>query len=369
MKITVAGTGYVGLITGVGLASQGHDIMCIDIVPEKVEMINAGKAPIFENDLPEMLEDVLNRGNFRASLDLKESVKNSDITFICVGTPSEDNGSISLKYVKTVAQSIGEALKKNTNYHIVVIKSTVIPGTTNDIVIPILEKASGKKAGKDFGVAMNPEFLREGKAIEDFMNPDRVVIGAINDKTFEILEPVLTFEQTPVLQTSIKAAEMIKYASNTFLATKISFVNEIGNLCKKLGIDSYEVMKAVGMDHRISQHFLRSGLGFGGSCLPKDVKALRAKANALGYTPKLLDSILSVNMLQREIMISLAKEKLGNLKGKKIAVLGVAFKAHTDDIREAPSITIIEALLSAGADVSVYRPLLNNYRMAGVQEP
>ncbi len=354
MKITVAGTGYVGLITGVGLASQGHDVTCVDIIKEKVDKINSGITPIHEKDLPELLKKVLERGNFRATLNLKSAVKDSDITFICVGTPSREDGSINLQYVEDVSKGIGEAIKENGKYHIVVVKSTVIPGTTESVVTPILEKYSGKRAGVDFGIAMSPEFLREGKALEDFMHPDRVVIGTSDQKTFETLKDVLAFEQTHVIKTSLKSAEMIKYASNAFLATKISFINEIGNICKKLGIDSYEVAKAVGMDHRISPHFLRSGLGFGGSCLPKDVKALREKAKSIGYEPKLLDSVLEVNQFQREQMVKIAEEKLSNLNGKKIAVLGVAFKAYTDDIREAPAIDIIKMLLEKGANVFAY---------------
>ncbi|MFO7872731.1 MAG: UDP-glucose/GDP-mannose dehydrogenase family protein [Candidatus Undinarchaeales archaeon] len=356
MKITVIGTGYVGLITGVGLASEGHDVTCVDIVPEKVDLINKGKPPIHEKGLSEMLSNVLEKGNFRASLNLEGAVKDSKIAFICVGTPSRKDGSINLEYVEKVSEDIGDALKEMDDYPVVVVKSTVIPGTSDSVVIPKLEEKSGKKAGKEFGVAMTPEFLREGKALDDFMNPDRVVIGAINKKTYDILEPVLTFEQTPVVSTDIKSAEMIKYASNAFLATKISFVNEIGNICKKFGIDSYDVMKAVGLDHRISKHFLRSGVGFGGSCLPKDVKALRAKSKDIDYSSKLLDSVLFVNELQRKLMVGLTEKKLGILKDKKVAVLGVAFKAHTDDIREAPSIEIIEKLLSKGAEVKAYDP-------------
>jgi len=357
MKISVIGTGYVGLITGTGFASKGHDVTCVDIVPEKVEQINKGVSPIFEEGLDELLKEVLEKGKFSVTLDLKKAVADSEVSFICVGTPSKEDGSADLSYVKAAAKSIGEALKEIKNYHVVIMKSTVIPGTTETVLIPILEKESGKKAGADFGVCMTPEFLREGRAVEDFMNPDRVIIGALDEQSKSSAKKLHDIKDRPFVVTNLSTAEMIKYASNAFLATKISFINEIGNICKKLGVNTVQVARGLGMDHRISRHFLRPGVGFGGSCFPKDVKALIHQAkDDLKYDPKLISSVMDVNDNQPLLLVELAEAKLGDLKGKTAAVLGLAFKAGTDDVRESRAISVINTLLEKGVKIQAYDP-------------
>ncbi|MFH1055199.1 MAG: UDP-glucose/GDP-mannose dehydrogenase family protein [Candidatus Altiarchaeota archaeon] len=354
MRISVVGSGYVGLITAAGFAEKAHNVLCVDIDERKVDMINSKKPPIYEKGLAEILEHVV-PGKLKATLDLEGSVLASEVTFICVGTPSDDDGSINLEYVREVSKEIGRILGRKRGYHVVVVKSTIIPGSTEKHVIPALERESGKKAGKDFGVVMNPEFLREGVAVEDFMNPDRIVIGSIDQKGGDIIESIYYEFKSPVLRVNLKTAEMIKYTSNALLATKISFINEVGNVCKKLEVDVYDVAKGVGLDHRAGPHFLNAGPGFGGSCFPKDVKALVHKAMELGVKPRLLESVLEVNEQQPKTMLKLLKTKY-KLKGMKVTVLGLAFKAGTDDVRESPALPIVRGLLKEGATVTAYDP-------------
>jgi UDPglucose 6-dehydrogenase len=354
MRISVVGSGYVGLITAAGFAEKGHEVLCVDIDAKKVDMINSRKPPIYEKGLQEILERVV-PDKLKATLDLEGSVLATEVTFICVGTPSDDDGSINLKYVKEVSAQLGKILRKKKEYHVVVVKSTIIPGSTDEHVIPILQKESAKKAGSDFGVVMNPEFLREGVAIEDFMNPDRIVIGSIDLRSGDTIEGLYFKFKAPVLRVNLKTAEMIKYTANSMLATKISFINEVGNICKRLGVDVYDVAKGIGLDHRIGAHFISAGPGFGGSCFPKDVKALVHKASEVGVDTKLLDAVLDVNEAQPKVVTELLKAKY-TLKGAKVAVLGLAFKAGTDDMRESPVIPVIQGLLADGAQVSAYDP-------------
>ncbi len=356
MRISIAGTGYVGLVTGVTFASLGHEVVLVDVIPEKVDMVNKGKPPIYEKGMDDLLPKLVNEGKIRATVDMKEAVLNTDVTFIAVGTPSGDDGSIDLRYVESATTDIGNALKKKGSYHLIVVKSTVVPGTTEKFVLPVLERASEKKAGAGFGVAMNPEFLREGLALEDSMNPDRIVLGVLDDRGENILRELYSKIDAPVLITTPTTAEMIKYTSNAFLATKISFSNEIANICDEMGIDVYDVMKGVGMDHRISPYFLNAGAGFGGSCFPKDVKALISAARERGYEPQLLEEVLEINERQPLRMIELAEKLVGNLEGKKVAVLGLAFKPDTDDIRESRAIPLVEALIENGSHVIGYDP-------------
>lgn len=353
MKISVIGSGYVGSVTAACFAEAGHEIVCVDIDEKKVEQINAGIPPIYEEGLGDLLRKYAGK-KLIATIDYEFAVRETDISFICVGTPSAEDGSIDLSIVRAAATNIGEALAKKKGYHVVVVKSTVVPETTEKFVLPVLEEASGKTAGKDFGVAMNPEFLREGKAVHDFMHPDKIVIGAIDRKSGDLISELYRKFECEVIRTNTATAEMIKYANNSLLATKISFANEIGNICKKLGIDTYEVMAAVGKDFRISPRFLNSGAGFGGSCFPKDVKALIGKAKAIGYSPILLESVIAVNEKQPLLMTEILIRKIGNLAGKKIAVLGLAFKNETDDIRESRAIPVIAELLRLGAKISAY---------------
>jgi len=356
MKIAIAGTGYVGLSTGVGFAIKGNNVICMDVDSKKVDEINSGIAPIYEPGLEDALKDVLSKGRLRATTDIKEAVHNTEISFISVGTPSKEDGSIDLKFIKSVAKDIGKALKDKEKYHVIVVKSTVVPGTTENIVLPLIEEHSGKKAGKDFGIAMNPEFLREGKALEDFLNPDRIVIGGIDKDSCNVVRDLYKNFNAPIMVTNPRTAEMIKYTNNAFLATKISFANEIGNICKQLKIDTYEVFKGVSMDHRISPHFFNAGVGFGGSCFPKDVKALVAKAKEVGREAKILKDVIKVNESQRRIIVEMLENRLGSVKGKRIAVLGLAFKPDSDDIRESPAIDIIGMLKNKHAIVCAYDP-------------
>lgn len=353
MRISIIGCGYVGTVTGTGLAEFGNDVLLVDIDEEKVDTLNSGRSPIFEPGLDELI--VKNRARLHATVDFR-GLEYSDISFICVGTPSKDDGSMDLRYIKSAAEDIGKALEKKTDFHLVVVKSTVVPGTTEEVVSATIERASNKKAFGDFGVAMNPEFLREGTAVEDFFNPDRIVFGTEDERSKRILEELYKSFDCPKLSTGIKTAEMIKYVSNSFLATKISFANEIGNICKRLGIDTYKVFEGVGLDNRINPSFFRAGIGFGGSCFPKDVRALIAKAEELGEHPQILRAAIAMNDEQPLKLIEVLKKHVPDLKGRKIGVLGLTFKPDTDDIRESRAIPILERLIEEGATVVVYDP-------------
>jgi UDPglucose 6-dehydrogenase len=360
MQITVIGTGYVGAVTGACLAELGHQILFVGRNTKKLDLIRSGKSPIFEPGLEQLLEK--NRQRIRTTTDLSDAVKQSELTFICVGTPSQDDGSIDLSQVREVSGTIGKSLGEDDQRHTIIVKSTVLPGTAETLVIPVLEKESGKKAYVDFGIASNPEFLKEGTAVEDFFHSDRVVIGANDQKTRDIVEKVYQPLHLPVFITAIRTSEMIKYTSNAFLATKISFSNEIGNLCKKMGIDSYAVFAGVGLDTRINPHFFRSGIGFGGSCFPKDVRALIAHSRALGVEPRILDAVIETNEDQPAALIELLKRHM-DLPGKTIGILGLAFKPESDDIRESRAVPVIEALLAGGADIVAYDPVaMDNFR-------
>jgi UDPglucose 6-dehydrogenase len=291
-----------------------------------------------------------------------KAIQESDLTYVAVGTPSRPDGSIDLQYIETAAANIGKALKNKKDYHVTIIKSTVIPGTTQSVVLPALEKESGKKCGKDFGLCMNPEFLRQGSAFQDTVNADRVVIGSFDEKSGATLEALYkefySERLPPIIKTTLATAELIKYASNAMLATKISFINTISNICEKIpGADVKVVAKAMGLDKRIGPLFLDAGLGYGGSCFPKDVKALIACSKALGYTPELLDSVEAVNKKQPLKAVDFLIQQVGKLEGKKIAILGLAFKPDTDDMREARVIPIVNQLLKEGAKISAYDPV------------
>ena len=362
MNVSIIGSGYVGSVTGAGLADLGNQVTLVDIDNEKVKKINSGASPIFEPGLPELIQK--NKKRLKATTDFYSAVQNSDITFICVGTPSNEDGSIDLTFVESAADTIGLALKRKETFHTVVVKSTVFPGTVESLVKPVIKKASGKKYAQDFCVAFNPEFLREGSAIHDFTDPDRIIIGVENRQSEEILQQIYHHFTCPKLITDIKTAEMIKYASNAFLAVKISYANEIGNVCKVLNIDSAEVFKGVGLDKRINPSFFGTGIGFGGSCFPKDLKAFIASAKNLGLDTKILQSVVEVNEEQPLKVISLLKKHLPDLQGVHVGVLGLAFKPGTDDIRESRAIPIIESLLQQGVTIRAYDPkAMDNFRM------
>ena len=370
MKISVIGTGYVGLVTGVCLAEKGHQVVCVDLDQEKVEKINQAIPPIYEKGIEELLKRNINR-NLKATTDLHEAVMESDVSFIAVGTPF-DGDQIDLTYIKEVSRQIGLALREKPGYHLVVVKSTVVPGTTDDVVLPILKESSGKKVGTDFGVGMNPEFLREGEAIDDFMSPDRIVLGGIDEKSIEVLGKVYdVFSPVDYVKTNNKTAEMIKYTSNSLLATMISFSNEIGNLCAAIGgIDAVDVMKSVHLDKRLSpimpngdrivptfNSYLEAGCGFGGSCFPKDVKALIAHGKIFDTPTWLLDAVMQINEQQPKQILLLLKKHFSSLTGVRIAVLGLAFKPGTDDMRESPAIPIVKDLISQQAKIKAYDPI------------
>ena len=360
-RISFFGLGYVGLSTALCFANKTFTSIGVDIEEKKVRRIMGGKVPFYEMGLETLLKDCLDKGTFRCTTNPREAVMESDISFVTVGTPSQPNGNINLRYIKLVSRDLGEALKEKSNCYLVVVKSTVLPGTTLNNIKPILEKYSGKKCGHDFGLCFNPEFLREGNAIQDVLNPDRIIIGEYDIKSGDILaEFYRNFygEKTPpIIRTNIPTAELIKYASNAFLATKISFINTIANICEKTpGVDVTTVAKAIGLDKRIGPHFLNAGLGYGGSCFPKDLKALIPYSKKSGYFPELLETVESVNENQPNKAVQLCKKFLGALKDKKIAILGLAFKPNTDDVREAVSIKIINILLADGAEIVVYDP-------------
>ena len=342
MNLCVIGAGYVGVTTAICFAEMGNTVRIIDVDSEKAHKIKNGVLPIYEEGLQDLLTKNLDNIEATAEYEFDE-----DILFICVGTPSMQDGKIDLQYLIDASESVANNLKRDS---IVVIKSTVFPGTTENIVKPII-----KNQNPTSSVAMNPEFLREGKALYDFINPDRIIIGLEDKRTESVLKKLYKPIDAPMLITSLTEAEMIKYASNALLATKISFSNEIGNLCKTLGIDTYNVMKGVGMDHRISHHFLNAGIGFGGSCFPKDLRGLYAGGQELDHDMNLINATLKINQEQPLIMITLLNNHL-DIKGKTIAILGLAFKADTDDVRESRSIPVIKELKAQGAIIKAYDP-------------
>ena len=368
MKISIIGTGYVGLVTGLCLGEMSHDVTCVDLDAGKVARINEGISPIFEPGLDDVLKRNIGR-KVRATTNLADAVLNTDLTFIAVGTPF-DGATIDLTAVLQAAGEIGRALKHKASYHVVVVKSTVVPGTTDTAVLQALEAASGRKAGSDFGVGMNPEFLSEGEAVHDFMHPDRIVLGGIDERSIAAIEAVYApFDSAvPRLRTNTRTAEMIKYASNALLATLISFSNEVANLGAALGgIDTVDVMRGV----HLSQYFrgrtrddlppitsfLRAGCGFGGSCLPKDVKALIAHGQKAGAEMNVLTAVIDVNQRQPGKVIDLIRKHRSDLRGMRVAVLGLSFKPDTNDVRESPAFPIMQRLLEEGVDVKAYDPV------------
>jgi UDPglucose 6-dehydrogenase len=357
LKISYIGSGYVGQVNAVTGAYYGHTAIMVDIDKKKVESIKKGIPTIFEKDLDELMKDlVLEKKKLEATLDLKEAVLNTDISFICVGTPDK-GGMIDLSYIQDVAKGIGEALKLKEEFHTVVVKSTVVPGTTLSIVKPLLEEYSGKKIGIDFGLAMNPEFLREGVAVDDCINPDSIVIGYQTEKVKKVLREVYSWApDEKFTYVGISAAEAIKYAKNSFLAMKITFANEWANYCDQIGIDAKEVLGALGADKRISPMFLRNGPGYGGSCFPKDVNAI-VHAGVVNHSPfTILEEVVKANQNQYLHLIDLAIRVVGDITRKKVGILGLSFKPDTDDTRESPALRIISYLVSRGCEIKAFCP-------------
>ena len=368
MKVSIIGTGHVGLVSGVCLASKGHDVTCVDVNSEIVEKLNRGEATIYEKDLQFLLKKTLSNGKFRATTDLGEALQSSSIAIIAVGTPTEQ-GKINLKYIKEVSQNLGKYIGSSSNFINVIVKSTVTPGTTIGLVREEMENFSKKKIGQ-FGLGMNPEFLREGNAVNDFINPDRIVLGYETNKTLAALNELYSAWDIEKLAVNTKTAELIKYANNMLLATQISAVNEIANLANAVGdIDCMDVIKGVHLDKRWNPiinnkrvnpeilEYLIPGCGFGGSCFPKDVNAIKSLGKSLDLEMKIADAILDVNNKQPYQIIKIIENEFDDISGKKILLLGLAFKPGTDDIRESPAIKIVGELINKKAKVSAHDPV------------
>ena len=352
MKVAVYGLGYVGCVTGACIADIGHKVIGVDPNRVKTDLVNSGRSPVIETGIQEIMEKVVGNGSFSATDRWEKIVVESDCAFVCVGTPSKPNGRIDLNYIKRVCEHIGTDLKSRKDYYVVVIRSTVFPGTVEETIIPVLEKSSGKTVGNDFGVCMMPEFLREGTSVYDFYNPPKSVIGEYDKRSGDTIADIFKDIKAPMVRTKIKVAEMIKYADNSFHALKVTFANEIGNVCKEMNIDSHEVMKIFCLDDKLnlSPYYLKPGFAFGGSCLPKDLRALTYESKMLDVETPVLSSIMESN---RKQVLKVVK-KLNEFKGSTIGFLGLSFKGGTDDMRESPLVEVIETMLGKGFKVRIY---------------
>ena len=369
MKAAIIGTGYVGLVTGACLAHTGHKIVCVDKDKARIDKLSQGLTPFFEPDLDNLVKETFADGRLRGSTDIAEAMQGADVVLIAVGTPDRD-GQIDLSQIETAAEEIGAALRDREGYCVVAVKSTVVPGTTDGVVLNAVKRTSGKELGRDFGLCMNPEFLREGSAIDDFMTPDRIVIGAHDERSAEVFGGLYSGFDCPKPVVSLRNAEMTKYASNALLATLISFSNEIASLCEATpGTDVEVAFDSVHLDHRLSPiidgkrispgilSYIRPSSGYGGSCFPKDVTALRAFADARGVETNLLDAVSDVNARRTSNVVDIAESRTGAFKGKRVGVLGLAFKAGTDDLRHSPAITLVNEIINRGADTIIYDPI------------
>ena len=366
MRLSVFGLGYVGCVSAACFAEEGNSVIGVDVNPTKVEIINDGKSPIIEDGINELIAKVVKTGSLSATTDSARAVHESDLSLVCVGTPSNQNGSLHLRHVEQVCREIGAALKTKQQRHTIVIRSTMLPGTVQNTVVPALEESSGKKAVTDFGICINPEFLREGSSLKDFYSPPFTLIGADDEQTVAAVRGLYEKINAPVYPTSLKTAEMVKYVCNCFHALKVSFANEIGNLCKALQIDSHEVMEVFCQDTKLnlSPYYLKPGFAFGGSCLPKDLRAINYKAKELDVEVPVLSAILPSNRLQIERAVEMVMES-----GKKrVGVLGFSFKAGTDDLRESPMVTLIETLIGKGFELALYDRDVSLARLVGANK-
>lgn len=363
MRISIFGMGYVGTVSAACLAHEGHDVVGVDPVRTKVDLINGGKSPIVEMDIAELIVRTVKVGRLRATCDQEQAIRETELSFVCVGTPSQMNGNLDLTYIRRVCETIGKALKAKSAHHTVVIRSTILPGTMRGIVIPILEESSGKKAGVEFGVCNNPEFLREGSAVKDFNAPPKTVIGESDRASGDTLAMLYAKLDAPLIRTNLETAEMVKYVDNSWHALKIGFANEIGNICKSLAIDAHDVMRIFCQDKKlnISPAYLLPGFAFGGSCLPKDLRALAYKAKMQDLDLPIMNSILPSNELQVDRGLHLIMEN----DHKRVGVLGFSFKAGTDDLRESPMIEIIERLIGKGYDLRIFDKNVNLASLIG----
>jgi GDP-mannose 6-dehydrogenase len=366
MKLSVFGIGYVGCVSAACFAKEGHHVHGVDVNPTKVEIINSGNSPIVEPGVSELMSEAVSSGHLRATTSAHDAIHNSEVSLVCVGTPSRQNGSLDLSHVTRVCEEIGAALKTKRERHVVVMRSTMLPGTIHDVVVPALERTSGKTAGTGFGVCINPEFLREGSSLKDFYAPPFTLIGADDETTAATVKELYAKIDAPLFTTPVKTAEMIKYVCNSFHALKVSFANEVGNICKALAIDSHEVMNIVCEDKKLnlSSYYMKPGFAFGGSCLPKDLRAINYKAKELDVELPVLGSILTSNRLQVERAVQMVT-KTGK---KQIGVLGFSFKAGTDDLRESPMVTLIETLIGKGYKLSLYDRDVSLARLFGANK-
>jgi GDP-mannose 6-dehydrogenase len=366
MRISIFGLGYVGCVSAACLAQNGHEVLGLDVNLQKAELISSGRAPVIEQGLDNMIQESVKRGSLQVVFDSQSAIHNSDISMICVGTPSNKNGSLDLQYVKNVCHEIGTGLADKHDYHVVVVRSTILPGKTEEILIPLLEHHSGRRAGLDFGVCMNPEFLREGNAVADYYDPGLIIIGELDQRSGEYVEALYKEIDAPATRTTIRVAEMIKYANNAFHALKVVFANEIGILCKFHKIDGREVMEILCKDTRlnISSAYLRPGFAFGGSCLPKDLRAVLYRAKERDLDCHVLNATLASN--QRHIQYGI--ELIENTGSKKIGVLGLSFKNGTDDMRESPVVSLVERLIGKGYNVYIYDEEVELGRLVGTNK-
>ncbi len=363
MKISIFGMGYVGAVTAACLAKEGHDVIGVDVSKEKIEMINAGKSPIVEAKIGEIMADVVKSGKLKATMDARAAINDTEVSMICVGTPSLDNGDVDLTYVKRVSEKIGQVLKNKKEFHTLIFRSTIPPGTTEDVVIPILEESSGKRVYLDFDVCFNPEFLREASSVDDFYNPPFTVIGVQSEGAAEIVKKMFAFLKAPFEVTTIRTAEMVKYVCNVWHALKVCFGNEIGTLARKMGIDGYDVMRLMMLDTKqnISTMYLRPGFAYGGSCLPKDVRGLLYQAKRVDYPAPLVASIPRSNEQQLEEGFKIVT----SFKTKRVGFLGLAFKGGTDDLRESALVLLAERLIGKGYELRIYDRNVNLARLFG----
>ena len=366
MRISIFGLGYVGCVTSACLSHDGNTVIGVDINPIKVSLLASGHSPIVEPGLDELVANGVQSGKLNVSSDSFVAVRNSEVSLICVGTPSNDNGSLKTEYVENVCREIGSALAQKGSYHVVVIRSTVLPGTVEERLIPILEQFSGLRAGSDFGICMNPEFLREGNAIDDYYHPSLVVIGELDERSGDTVQEMYQSVDSTIIRTGIRTAETVKYASNAFHALKVAFANEIGNFCKAQGIDGREVMEIFVQDRQlnISPNYLMPGFAFGGSCLPKDLRALLHRSKELDVESPVLSAVMLSNQKQVELGIKMI-ERTGC---KKIGILGLSFKAGTDDLRESPIVTLAETLLGKGYQIRIFDEKLQLSRLMGANK-
>jgi GDP-mannose 6-dehydrogenase len=363
LKVSIFGLGYVGTVSAGCLANDGHEVVGVDPVPAKADLINRGQSPIIEAEIGEIIAATVKAGRLRATDDPAQAIRETELSFVCVGTPSQVNGNLDFRYIRRICEQIGEALKTKTVRHTVVIRSTILPGTMLNIVIPTLEEFSGKKAGADFGVCNNPEFLREGSAVKDFRSPPKTVIGELDEASGDLLATLYEKLEAPLIRIDLQTSEMVKYVDNSWHALKIGFANEIGNLCKSFGLDAHAVMNIFCQDRKlnISPAYLAPGFAFGGSCLPKDLRALSYQAKMHDLQLPILTSILPSNEMQINRGLRLIMEK-GH---RRVGILGFSFKAGTDDLRESPVIEIIERLLGKGYDLRIYDKNVNIASLVG----